>query len=63
MSRSGGWMVIAARLSYRDWFTVLGRDMVLLHAFAKKTQKTPENALELARKRKRACEEAENEQT
>jgi phage-related protein len=30
-------------------FTIIGRDMILLHAFIKKTQKTPTQDLSLAR--------------
>ncbi|MBF0098890.1 MAG: type II toxin-antitoxin system RelE/ParE family toxin [Magnetococcales bacterium] len=36
----------------RVFFTVDGHDMVLLHAFVKKSQHTPPHELELARKRK-----------
>lgn len=45
------------RLSGRDgigralYVTVIGRRVVVLHAFMKKTQKTPERALEIAESR------------
>jgi phage-related protein len=34
-------------------FTIVGGEMVLLHGFEKKSQKTPASDLELARRRKR----------
>ena len=37
----------------RIFFTVIGDTLVLLHGFIKKSQKTPMDDLELARKRKR----------
>jgi len=37
----------------RTFFCVNGGEMVLLHGFVKKTQKTPQSDLELARKRQR----------
>lgn len=37
----------------RTFFTVDGHDMVLLHGFEKKSQRTPKADLELARERKR----------
>lgn len=37
-------------------FCVSGGHMVLLHSFHKKTQATPQNALELARKRQKEIE-------
>lgn len=37
----------------RVFFTVVGADMVLLHAIIKKTQKTPLNDLNLAKNRKK----------
>ena len=43
----------------RVLFTVQGRFMVLLHGFIKKTQKTPDSDVKLARKRKREFERAE----
>ncbi len=36
----------------RILFTVRGHEMVLLHGFMKKTQKTPDNELRVARERK-----------
>ncbi|WP_367347256.1 type II toxin-antitoxin system RelE/ParE family toxin [Stenotrophomonas bentonitica] len=36
----------------RVMFTTLQRDMVLLHGFVKKSQKTPKSDLELAKKRR-----------
>jgi phage-related protein len=39
-------------------FTVIGNQMVLLHGFIKKSQKTPKNELETARKRLKLVEEA-----
>ena len=44
----------------RVLFTVQGKSMVLLHGFIKKTRKTPDSDLKLARKRKREFERAEN---
>jgi phage-related protein len=37
----------------RTIFTLIGGEMVLLHAFEKKTQKTPPREIELALRRKR----------
>lgn len=39
-------------------FTVIGNRMVLLHGFIKKSQKTPTNELETARKRLKLLEDA-----
>ncbi|MBF0629111.1 MAG: type II toxin-antitoxin system RelE/ParE family toxin [Magnetococcales bacterium] len=47
----------------RVFFTVQGRDMVLLHGFEKKSRKTPKEELELARNRMRQYKEADHEQT
>jgi phage-related protein len=47
----------------RVFFTVQRHDMVLLHGFEKKSQKTPKDDLELARNRMRQYKEADNEQT
>jgi phage-related protein len=41
----------------RTIFTVIGDQMVLLHAFVKKLQKTPKNELETARKRLKLLED------
>jgi phage-related protein len=41
------------KTEYRVFFVVDGRTMVLLHAFQKKTQKTPASELEIARKRRK----------
>ena len=41
----------------RVLFIVNGEDMILLHGFIKKTQKTPSEALTLAEKRKRHYEQ------
>ena len=38
---------------YRVFFCIEGSTMVLLHAFTKKTQKTPDGELEIARKRQK----------
>jgi len=35
----------------RTFFTMLGNEMILLHGFVKKSAKTPDNELEVARKR------------
>jgi phage-related protein len=43
----------------RVLFIVDGGDMVLLHGFIKKTQKTPPEALALAQKRRRDYEQGE----
>jgi phage-related protein len=37
-------------------FCIVGNEMVLLHAFEKKTQKTPQRDIELALKRKKEIE-------
>lgn len=39
-------------------FTVIDNQMVLLHGFIKKSQKTPKNELELARKRLKLVEDS-----
>ena len=36
----------------RVMFTVSGKSMILLHAFIKKTQRTPKDDMELGKKRK-----------
>jgi phage-related protein len=41
----------------RIFFTTLGSDMVLLHAFAKKTQTLPKDDLTLARRRKKEVQD------
>jgi len=41
---------IAAGIA-RVFFTVMDRTMILLHGFVKKSQKTPQNELETARRR------------
>jgi len=41
----------AGRREYRVLFSVYGSRMILLHAFVKKTQKTPAEDLALARRR------------
>lgn len=41
----------------RVLFTVQGGDMVLLHGFVKKTDKTPKSDLDLARKRRNEVQE------
>ena len=43
----------AGRIS-RVLFCIMDNNMILLHAFIKKTQKTPEKELDLARTRKRS---------
>lgn len=43
---------------YRVFFCISGTTMVLLHGFMKKTQKTPEADLEMARARQREVESA-----
>jgi len=40
-------------LAYRHIFMYRGSDIVILLSFVKKTQKTPKNELELAKKRKK----------
>jgi len=47
------------RNSYRVLFCICESTMVLLHGFQKKTRATPEQDIELARKRQRDVEEAE----
>lgn len=42
---------------YRVFFCVRGSTMVLLHAFMKKTQKTPQRELDTARRRQKDVEE------
>ena len=42
-------------------FTVVGNRMILLHGFVKKSQKTPKNDLETARKRLSQVEANDNE--
>jgi phage-related protein len=52
----GGIWEVRSRLDNRiarTLFAVVNREIVLLHGFIKKTQKTPDDELELARKRKR----------
>jgi phage-related protein len=41
----------------RTIFTVIGKQMILLHAFVKKSQKTPKPELETARKRLKLLED------
>lgn len=41
----------------RVFFAISGQDMVLLHAFVKKSQQTPDKELDLAMKRKKEHEE------
>jgi phage-related protein len=41
---------------YRVFFCVCGRTMVLLHGFQKKTQKTPDREIALARRRQKDVE-------
>jgi phage-related protein len=41
----------------RTIFTVVGKQMILLHAFVKKSQKTPKPELEMARKRLKLLED------
>jgi phage-related protein len=45
----------------RVFFYVSGAEMILLHGFVKKTQKTPEKDLKLANKRKKEHERYETE--
>jgi phage-related protein len=45
----------------RVLFVVVGGDMVLLHGFLKKTQKTPQEALALAEKRRRDYEQSKED--
>ena len=45
----------------RVQFVVDGNDMVLLHGFIKKTQKTPPEALALAEKRSRDYEQSKED--
>jgi phage-related protein len=42
-------------------FTVDGDEMVLLHGFIKKTQKTPQEALALAEKRRHDYEQSKED--
>ena len=42
----------------RVLFAVIGNQMVLLHGFVKKSQKTPKPDLEIARKRLKLLEDA-----
>jgi phage-related protein len=42
----------------RTLFTIAGNEIVLLHGFIKKTQKTPARELDLARRRKRQYEQS-----
>jgi len=44
------------RRTVRVFFAVSGKDMVLLHAFVKKTQKTPQSELDAAKVRKAQLE-------
>lgn len=51
---SGLWEIRTSGLSTgiaRTFFTIIDQRMVLLHGFIKKSQKIPQNELELARKR------------
>jgi phage-related protein len=41
---------------FRVLFCLVGSDMVLLHGFQKKTQKTPAKEIALGRKRQKAIE-------
>ncbi len=45
----------------RMFFSVNGPEMILLHGFVKKSQKTPEKELKLANKRKKEHERYETE--
>ena len=45
----------------RAIFFVDEQEMIILHGFIKKTQKTPSEALNLAKKRKRNYEQIEND--
>jgi phage-related protein len=57
--RGGLWEVrsdIGGGRTARVIFCVAGRRMVLLHAFVKKTQKTPDRDLQLALERKKEIE-------
>jgi phage-related protein len=45
----------------RILFVVDGGDIILLHGFIKKTQKTPQEVLDLAKKRKREYEQNKND--
>ena len=42
---------------YRVLFCIVGSSMVMLHGFQKKTQKTPQDDIKLARRRKKLVEE------
>jgi phage-related protein len=42
----------------RTLFTIAGNEIILLHGFIKKTQKTPARELDLARRRKRQYEQS-----
>lgn len=44
------------RRTVRVFFTVSGKEMILLHAFIKKTQKTPQSELDAAKTRKAQLE-------
>jgi phage-related protein len=46
------------KVEYRTIFVIDGSTMVLLHGFAKQTQKTSKGDLDLARQRKAAAERA-----
>jgi phage-related protein len=41
---------------YRVFFAIVGSTMVLLHAFVKKTQKTPKGDIDIARRRQKEVE-------
>ena len=43
---------ISDKRIYRVMFTINGNAMILLHAFVKKTQKTPKEDMELGKKRR-----------
>lgn len=47
---------LSSRHETRIIFTIIDHYMLLLHAFIKKTQKTPANELEIARNRKKEVE-------
>ena len=49
---------LASRRIARVFFTLQGSEMVLVHGFIKKSQKTPDKEVRLARQRKRDWEKA-----
>ena len=51
---------LASRRIARVFFTLQGSEMILLHGYIKKSQKTPDKEVKLARQRKRDWEK-ENE--